>query len=50
MFIVSGYTVNGSVTVPALRANVMTSLSGSRDTTLSGNQGIVQFENLDNAA
>lgn len=32
------------------RANVMTSLSGSRDTTLSGNQGIVQFENLDNAA
>lgn len=36
--------------VNALRANVMTSLSGSRDTTLSGNQGIVQFENLDNAA
>lgn len=30
-----------------LRA-VMTSLTGSRDTTLSGNHGIVQFENLEN--
>lgn len=26
----------------------MTSLTGSRDTTLSGNHGIVQFENLEN--